>query len=76
MEANTFSLIWKKPFGTAEDLCDILLSAAQDSNTAMSEINVSVCGDGDRCGEPRAGMAVLEAESLSDASIVYNITLH
>jgi hypothetical protein len=76
MEANTSNLIWKKPFGTAEDLCDLLLSAAQDSNTAMSEINVEVCSDGDRCKEPKAGMAVLEAEALSDASVVYNITLH
>ena len=76
MKANTFETIWKKPFGTAEDLCDLLLSAAIDSSTALSEINVSTCGDCDRCSERQAGTAVLEAECLSDASIVYNITLH
>lgn len=75
MKPNTFELIWKKPFSNAEDLCDLLISATQDSNTAMSEINIGVCSDGDRCGE-KAGIAVLEAESLTDASIVYNIRLH
>ena len=76
MKANTFETIWKKSFGTAEDLCDLLWSAATDTKTAMSEINVSTCGDCDRCGERQAGTAVLEAECLTDASIVYNITLH
>lgn len=69
-------MIWKKPFSNAEELCDLLISAAQDCNTSMSEIYVSICGDGDRCGELKTGIAVLESETLTDTSIVYNISLH
>lgn len=75
MEANTTRLIWKKPFGNADDLSDLLVGAAIDVDIAMDEISVDICGDGDRCKE-KTGIAVFEAEALSDASIVYNITLH
>ncbi len=76
MEPNMAKLVWKRRFGNAHDLSDLLLKAAEHTHVSMYEINVSICGDGDNCNELQTGVAVLEAESLSDASIVYNITLH
>lgn len=76
MKPNTFQMIWKKPFTNASDLTDLLFDAAVDCGVSCEEINVDACSDGDHCEEITSNLAVLEAEVLSDGSIVYNVTLH
>ena len=75
MKPNTFKSMWKKPYTHLESLIDILENAAEDSGRHASELTVDVCSDGDRCTE-KSATVILEAEGLSDGSIVYNVFIH
>ena len=75
MKPSTFEILWKKPYTQLESLIDVLESAAKDANEHPSCLYVDVCGDGDRCSE-KGATVVLEAEALTDGSIVYNVHIH
>lgn len=75
MKPGTFEILWKKPYTHLESMIDILESAAADVNQHPSMLCVDTCTDGDRCDEKHA-LIVLEAECLTDGSIVYNVYIH
>lgn len=75
MKPGTFEVLWKKPYTQLESLIDALESASKDVNQHPSMLSVDICADGDRCSE-KAATVVLEAEALTDGSIVYNVYIH
>ena len=76
MKPNTSRIVWTKPYTELESLLEVLESAVEDTIRHPSEIEVNVCSDGDRCEERTGNIVVLEAESLTDGSIVYNVFIH
>jgi len=75
MKPSSFEILWKKPYTHLGALIDVLESAASDVNQHPSMLCVDICSDGDRCTE-KSGTVVLEAEALTDGSIVYNVYIH
>ena len=75
MKPDSFKVLWRKPYTHLESLIDVLESAADDVNQHPSMLCVAICSDGDRCKET-AATVVLEAEGLSDGSVVYNVYIH
>lgn len=75
MKPSSFEILWKKPYTQLESLIDVLESAAKDANQHPSMLCVDICSDGDRCTE-KSATVILEAESLTDGSIVYNVYVH
>ena len=76
MKPNSSKLIWTKPYTELESLLEVLESAVEDTIRHPSEIGVNVCSDGDRCEERTGNIVVLEAECLTDGSIVYDVYIH
>lgn len=75
MAPDSFEIIWKKPYTHLGSLIEVLESAADAAGEHPSMLCVDICQDMDRCKEKPATV-VLEAEGLSDRSVVYNVYIH
>lgn len=72
MEPDTTEVIMQQEFQTVEELQDLLTEAVRRAGRHPSELHIT-------SKEPQTDLAycrlTLEAEGLSDRSVVYNVTL-
>lgn len=75
LKPHETEVLLKKDFQTVEELQDLLDQAMKLTNQHPSTIYVETTNLGDFSDTVNGPWFVLEAEALSDGSIVYNITI-